>query len=58
MLKRFSEKYEKLSDEVKLECLRQKIDFEGSYDDLLDSMSHKTEDVILLFRRQIIGIKS
>jgi hypothetical protein len=38
-LKRFSEKYEKLSDEVKTRMSSAKIDFEGSYDDLLDSMS-------------------
>jgi gas vesicle protein len=56
-LKRFSEKYEKLSDEVKLECLRQKIDFEGSYDDLLDSMSHKTEDVILFLEDKLSELK-
>jgi hypothetical protein len=35
-----------------------KIDFEGSYDDLLDSMSHKTEDVILFLEDKLSELKA
>ncbi|MFT5217725.1 MAG: gas vesicle protein [Glaciecola sp.] len=51
-------KYEKLSDEVKTRMSSAKIDFEGSYDDLLDSMSHKTEDVILFLEDKLAGLKA
>lgn len=51
-------KYEKLSDEVKTRLSSAKIDFEGSYDDLLDSMSHKTEDVILFLEDKLAELKA
>lgn len=51
-------KYEKLSDEVKTRLSSAKIDFEGSYDDLLDSMSHKTEDVILFLEDKLSELKA
>lgn len=51
-------KYEKLSDEVKTRMSSAKIDFEGSYDDLLDSMSHKTEDVILFLEDKLSELKA
>jgi hypothetical protein len=41
MLKRIYKKIEELSEEVKPKFTSTKFDFEGSYDDLLSSMSHK-----------------
>jgi gas vesicle protein len=51
-------KYETLSNEVKSKLSSAKIDFEGSYDDLLDSMSHKTEDVILFLEDKLAELKA
>ena len=51
-------KYEALSSEVKSRLSTAKIDFEGSYDDLLDNMSHKTEDVILFLEDKLAELKA
>jgi gas vesicle protein len=51
-------KYETLSEEVKSRLSTAKIDFEGSYDDLLDNMSHKTEDVISFLEDKLSELKA
>jgi gas vesicle protein len=51
-------KYESLSSEVKSRLSTAKIDFEGSYDDLLDNMSHKTEDVISFLENKLAELKA
>lgn len=51
-------KYETLSEEVKSRLSSAKIDLEGSYEDLLDNMSHKTEDVILFLEDKLAELKA
>ena len=55
--KDLQKKYEELSDEVKTKFSTTKFDFEGSYDDLLSSMSHKTEDVISFLENKLAELK-
>ena len=50
-------KYESLSEEVKSKLSSAKVDFEGSYDDLVSSMSHKTEDVITFLEKKLAELK-
>lgn len=51
-------KYESLSEEVKSRLSSAKIDLEGSYDDLLVNMSHKTEDVIVFLEDKLAELKA
>jgi gas vesicle protein len=51
-------KYESLSEEVKSRLSTAKIDLEGSYDDLLVNMSHKTEDVIVFLEDKLAELKA
>lgn len=55
--KDLQKKYEELSEEVKTKFTSTKFDFEGSYDDLLSSMSHKTEDVISFLESKLAELK-
>lgn len=56
--KDLEKKYQELSEEVKTKFTSSKVDFEGSYDDLLSSMSHKTEDVINFLENKLSDLKS
>ncbi|NGY36701.1 YtxH domain-containing protein [Flavobacterium sp. XN-5] len=55
--KDLEKKYKELSEEVKTKFSSSKVDFEGSYDDLLSSMSHKTEDVITFLESKLAELK-
>jgi gas vesicle protein len=55
--KDLQKKYEELSEEVKTKLSTKKFDFEGSYDDLLSSMSHKTGDVITFLESKLAELK-
>jgi len=55
--KDLEKKYKELSEEVKTKFSSSKVDFEGSYDDLLSSMSHKTEDVITFLETKLAELK-
>ena len=55
--KDLEKKYKELSEEVKTKFSSSKVDFEGSYDDLLSSMSHKTEDVITFLENKLSELK-
>jgi gas vesicle protein len=55
--KDLEKKYKELSEEVKTKFSSSKVDFEGSYDDLLSSMSHKTEDVITFLENKLAELK-
>jgi gas vesicle protein len=55
--KDLEKKYKELSEEVKTKFSSSKVDFEGSYDDLLSSMSHKTEDVINFLENKLSELK-
>lgn len=55
--KDLQKKYESLSEEVKTKLSTAKVDFEGSYEDLLSSMSYKTEDVITFLESKLSELK-
>ena len=56
--KDLQKKYDSLSDELKTKFSSAKVDFEGSYEDLLSNMSHKTEDVITFLESKLAELKS
>lgn len=51
-------KYDVLSEEVKTKFSTAKVDFEGSYEDLLSNMSYKTEDVISFLEIKLSELKN
>lgn len=55
--KDLQKKYDSLSEEVKTKFSSAKVDFEGSYEDLVSSMSHKTEDVITFLESKLAELK-
>ncbi|TDD99647.1 YtxH domain-containing protein [Flavobacterium cellulosilyticum] len=55
--KDFKKKFESLSEEVKNKFATAKVDFEGSYEDLLSNMSYKTEDVISFLEVKLAELK-
>ncbi len=55
--KDLQKKYETLSEEVKTKLSTTKVDLEGSYEDLVSNMSHKTEDVIIFLENKLAELK-
>lgn len=56
--KDLKKKFDSLSEEVKNKFSTAKVDFEGSYEDLLSNMSYKTEDVISFLEVKLAELKN
>lgn len=56
--KDLKKKFNVLSEEVKSKLSTAKVDFEGSYEDLVSNMSYKTEDVISFLEVKLAELKN